>query len=86
MVAAILASQLLLYAVILFAAHVTGAADVMENIAIMRILDAGTESLIEQHMTLLVYRREIEWIFLGLAGLPAVALFRRERNAARPLF
>lgn len=73
------ASQLLLYAVILFAL-VTGAADVMENIAIMRILDAGTESLIEQHMTLLVLSTRVKWIFLGLAGLPAVALFRREQK------
>lgn len=71
------ASRSLLYAAVLFAL-ITGVADVMENIAIMRILDAGTESLIEQHMTLLVLSTRVKWIFLGLAGLPAVALFRRE--------
>lgn len=79
MVARHSASRLLLYAAALFAL-ITGAADVMENIAIMRILDVGTESLIEQHMTLLVLSTRVKWIFLGLAGLPAVALFRREQK------
>lgn len=73
------ASRALLYTAVI-AAIITGIADVFENLAIMRILESGTESLIEPHMTQLVLATRIKWIFLGISGLPVVALFRREQR------
>ncbi|MBL8035149.1 MAG: hypothetical protein JNJ69_15710 [Leptospiraceae bacterium] len=57
---------------------ITASADVVENLAIMQILETGTESLIEQHMTQLVLSTRVKWLFLGISGLPAAILLRRE--------
>jgi hypothetical protein len=58
---------------------ITGIADVTENLAIFKILDAGTESLVEQHINQLFLATRVKWFFLGLAGIPAVILFRKEQ-------
>ena len=57
---------------------IAAAGDIAENLALFRILDTGTESLIETHMTNLVLSTRLKWIFLGVAGIPAIILFRRE--------
>lgn len=57
---------------------VTAVGDVIENMAIFNIIEAGTESLAEQHLPQLIVFTRIKWLFLGLAGLPASVLLRRE--------
>ena len=57
---------------------VTAFADVMENLAIFKILQTGTLSLVDMHIDQLIVFTRIKWIFLGLAGLPAVIMFRKE--------
>lgn len=64
---------------------ITAFADVMENLAIFRILQTGTLSLMDLHIDQLIVFTRIKWIFLGLAGLPAVIMFRKE-NRRGPAF
>lgn len=56
----------------------TAACDVIENLAIFRILGTGTESLIDLHIDQLIVFTRLKWILLGVQGLPAVMLFRKE--------
>lgn len=60
----------------------TAIADVIENSAIFKILEMGSESLIEPYVNELVVFTRVKWLLLGMAGLPAVALFRREQRRA----
>ena len=57
---------------------VTAFGDVMENRAIFRILDSGTQSLAAEHVDTLVVFTRLKWLFLGINGLPAAVLLRRE--------
>jgi hypothetical protein len=56
----------------------TAGADVMENLALFRIFDTGSESLVELHLDQLIVATRIKWILLGMAGLPAAVLFRQD--------
>lgn len=56
----------------------TALADVIENQAIFGILAAGSESLAEQYLPQLIVFTRIKWFALGLSGLPASILLRRE--------
>lgn len=56
----------------------TAGADVMENLALFRILDTGTESLVELHLDQLIVFTRVKWILLGASGLPAAILLRQE--------
>ncbi len=56
----------------------TAVGDVMENQAIFGILAAGSESLAEQYLPQLIVFTRIKWLALGLCGLPAAVLLRRE--------
>lgn len=64
---------------------ITAFSDVMENLAIFRILGTGTESLVDLHIDQLIVFTRIKWVFLGLSGLPAVIMFRKE-NRRGPAF
>jgi hypothetical protein len=57
---------------------VTAFGDVMENLAIFRILDSGTQALAAEHVDALVVFTRLKWLFLGINGLPAAVLLRRE--------
>lgn len=57
---------------------ITAFGDVMENRAIFRILDSGTQSLAAEHVDALVVFTRLKWLFLGINGLPAAVLLRRE--------
>jgi len=57
---------------------VTAFGDVMENRAIFSILDSGTQSLAAEHVDALVVFTRLKWLFLGINGLPAAVLLRRE--------
>lgn len=57
---------------------VTAFSDVMENLAIFGILDSGTQSLASDAVDRLVVFTRLKWLFLGLSGLPASVLMRRE--------
>lgn len=57
---------------------VTAFGDVMENLAIFNILDSGTQSLASDAVDRLVVFTRVKWLFLGLSGLPAAVLLRRE--------
>jgi len=59
---------------------ITALADALENMAIFKILDAGSESLAEPFVNELIVYTRVKWLFLGFTGLPAVALFRREQR------
>lgn len=56
----------------------TAAADVLENLAIFRILNTGTESLVDLHIDQLIVFTRVKWLLLGVQGLPAAILFRKE--------
>lgn len=62
----------------LVAVGITALADVMENLAIFSLLDTGSESLVDLHIDQLIVFTRIKWLFLGISGLPAVVLLRRE--------
>lgn len=66
-----------LYLAISFIA-VTAFTDVLENRAIFNILGAGTLSLVDSHMDELIVFTRVKWLFLGLSGIPASILMRRE--------
>ncbi len=57
---------------------ITAFGDVMENRAIFNILDSGTQSLAAEHVDALVVFTRLKWLFLGINGLPAAVLLRRE--------
>ncbi|MFZ5628718.1 MAG: hypothetical protein ACOY5B_06290 [Spirochaetota bacterium] len=57
---------------------VTAFGDIMENRSIFRILDSGTQSLAAEHVDALVVFTRLKWLFLGVNGLPAAVLLRRE--------
>lgn len=57
---------------------VTAFGDIMENRAIFAILDSGTQSLAAEHVDALVVFTRLKWLFLGINGLPAAVLLRRE--------
>lgn len=57
---------------------VTAFGDIMENRAIFHILDSGTQSLAAEHVDALVVFTRLKWLFLGVNGLPAAVLLRRE--------
>jgi len=57
---------------------ITAFGDVMENQAIFRILDSGTQSLAAEHVDALVVFTRLKWLFLGISGLPAAVFLRRE--------
>lgn len=59
---------------------VTATADVIENLALFRILDTGTVALVDLHIDQLIVFTRIKWLSLGLMGLPAMVLFRREQR------
>ncbi|MBN8221557.1 MAG: hypothetical protein J0L53_11575 [Spirochaetes bacterium] len=56
----------------------TAGADVLENLAIFKILNTGTESLVDLHIDQLIVFTRLKWLLLGVQGLPAVMLFRKE--------
>jgi hypothetical protein len=56
----------------------TAVSDILENLAIFRILNTGTESLIDLHIDQLIVFTRLKWILLGVQGLPAVIMFRKE--------
>ncbi len=56
----------------------TAASDILENLAIFKILNTGTEALIDLHIDQLIVFTRLKWLLLGLQGLPAVMLFRKE--------
>ncbi|MBV6494596.1 MAG: hypothetical protein LDLANPLL_02629 [Turneriella sp.] len=66
----------LLVAAILVVA--TAAADVLENLALFRILDTGTEALVDLYIDQLIVFTRLKWLLLGVQGLPAAVLLRRE--------
>lgn len=68
---------LLLTAVIILG---TAVADVLENLAIFKILNTGTESLVDLHIDQLIVFTRVKWLLLGVQGLPAVVLFRKEQR------
>jgi hypothetical protein len=49
---------------------VTAVGDVIENMAIFNIIEAGTESLAEQHLPQLIVFTRVKWLFLGLLAYP----------------
>jgi hypothetical protein len=57
---------------------VTALGDILENRAIFRILDSGTQSLAAEDVDALVVFTRLKWLFLGISGLPAAVLLRRE--------
>ncbi|MCX7633646.1 MAG: hypothetical protein N2Z22_09980 [Turneriella sp.] len=54
--------------------------DVIENVAIFRIIDSPTRALAADHVDLLVVATRAKWLMLGLAGLPAAVLLREEQK------
>ncbi|HRP70177.1 MAG TPA: hypothetical protein PLY93_11645 [Turneriella sp.] len=56
----------------------TAISDVLENLAIFRILDTGTEPLVDLHIDQLIVFARLKWLFLGVQGLPAAIMLRRE--------
>jgi hypothetical protein len=57
---------------------ITAGSDAVENLALFRLLDYGSESLMDSHIDQLIVFTRLKWLFLGISGIPAVMLFRRE--------